>query len=221
MAGINPQLKPRKLGNAEFMRSNVFVAWSRKIGRRVNLIGPTRYDAWLVVEFDSQAVWFCERPPIDLELLPLEGKRCPLDFWLRKKSGEQVGIVVHDPAATRDKSLTIDLLQRSLAASKLKCEIWQGADLRSRAVYIRNLKQLQPFVAVDERDDEGLATDVVAHLARVGTASWSEMLAVFSSRFEGQVNAEIARLIHAGRITAELTGHALASNTMLSRHEPG
>jgi hypothetical protein len=200
------------------MRSNVFVAWSRKLGRRVHLIGPNQFDAWHVVEFDPGTSWFCERPPIELDLLPLQGKRRPLDFWVRRRSGEQTGIVVHDPAA-RDKSCPMDLLKRSLEAAKLKCEVWPTSDLRGRATYLRNLKQLQPFVAVDEASDEQLASDMVSHLGRVKEATWSEMLTLFASRFEGHVNAEIARLIHAGRITANLSDHALASNTKLSCHE--
>ena len=117
---------------------------------------------------------------------------------------------------TRDKACSLDLLRRSIEASKLKCEIWQAADMRSRTTYVRNLKELQPFVAMDQPSDEKLANALVAHLERVKTASWSEMMTLFASRFEGVVNMEIARLIHAGRVTANLGDHALASNTVLS-----
>lgn len=215
MAQPAPPLKPRKLGNAEFLRSNVFVAWSRKLQRRAYLIGPNQFDAWHVIEFDAATPWYCERPPIELDLLPLVGKRRPLDFWLHRQSGEQTGVIVHDPAA-RDKSLPMDLLRRSLESAKLKCEVWPTSDLRGRAIYLRNLKQLQPFVAIDEAPDEHLASDMVAHLGRVGEATWSEILTLFSPRFEGHVNAELARLIHAGRIAANLSDHALASNTKLT-----
>lgn len=97
----------------------------------------------------------------------------------------------------------------------MKCEVWQAADMRRRNTYIRNLKELQPFVAMDRSFDEQLAESIVQHLERVETASWSELMAMFASRFEGIVNAEIARLIHAGRVKANLTDHALASNSRL------
>lgn len=216
MVETSPQFKPRKISDAQFRRSNVFVAWSRKVGRRVRLIGPTQYDAWLMVEFDPEITWFCERPPIDIELLPLEGKRRPLDFWARRRTGKQFGVVLHDVALARDKTCPLDLLKRSIEASKLKCEIWQAADMRSRTTYVRNLKELQPFVAMDQPSDEQLADAVVAYLERVKTASWSELMTLFASRFEGVVNTEIARLIHAGRVKANLSDHALASNTGLS-----
>lgn len=216
MVEAGPQFTPRKITDAEFRRSNVFVAWSKKAGRRVRLIGPTQYDAWLLIEFDPDVLWFCERPPIDIELMPLEGKRRPLDFWARRRSGKQFGVVLHDMALARDKACPFDLLNRSIEASKLKCEIWLASDMRSRLVYVRNLKELQPFVAMDQPADEQLATTLVAHLERVKKASWSELMTLFASRFEGAVNAEIARLIHAGRVTANLADHALASNTVLS-----
>ena len=185
MVETNPQFKPRKITDAQFRRSNVFLAWSRKAGRRVQLIGPTQYDAWLLIEFDPDVAWFCERPPIDIELMPLEGKRRPLDFWARRRSGKQFGVVVHDVVLARDKACPLDLLKRSIEASKLKCEVWQASDMRSRLIYIRNLKSLQPFVAMDQPADEQLAATLVAHLERVKKASWSELMALFASRFEG------------------------------------
>lgn len=216
MVDVGPKFKPRKISDAEFQRSNVFVAWSAKLGRQVQLIGPNQYDAWLQIEFGPDVAWLCERPPIHIELLPLEGKRRALDFWVRQHSGKQFGVVLHDGALARDKTCPLDLLKRSIEASKLKCEIWLAADMRSRKTYVRNLKELQPFVAMDHPSDDQLATALVAHLERVKTASWSELMALFASRFEGVVNTEIARLIHSGRVRANLEDHALASNTVLS-----
>ncbi len=216
MVKTDQQFKPRKITDAEFRRSNVFVAWSRKAGRRVRLIGPTQHDAWLLLEFDPDVAWFCERPPIEIELIPLEGKRRSLDFWACRRSGTQFGVVLHDVTLARDKTCPHDLLKRSIEASKLKCEVWQASDMRSRLTYVRNLKELQPFVAMDQPADEQLAAAMVAHLERVKKASWSELMTVFASRFEGVVNAEIARLIHSGRIAANLSDHALASNTVLT-----
>ncbi len=211
-----PLFKPRKISDAEFRRSNVFVAWSRKAGRRVRLIGPSQYDAWLLVEFDPDVTWFCERPPIDIQLLPLAGKGRSLDFWLRRRSGQQSGVALYDAALGRDKAYPLSLLERSIESSALKCEVWQATDMRSRTTYLRNLKQLQPFVAFDQPSDERLAQDLVAHLERVRSASWSELMTLFTSRFEGVVNAEIARLIHAGRIKANLAEHLLGSSTVVS-----
>jgi hypothetical protein len=182
------------------------------------LVGPNQFDAWHVVEFDPQSTWFCERPPIELDLLPLAGKRRPLDFWVRRQSGEQTGIVVYDPRG-RDKTCPFDLLERSLRAAKIKCEVWHTSDLRSRATLLRNLKQLQPFVAIDGPSDEQLASQLEAHLNNVKEATWSELQALSASRFEGHVNTVIACLIHAGRITADLADHALASNTTLRSNE--
>lgn len=216
MPEATPQFKPRTISSAEFRRSNLFMAWSRKLGRRVNLIGPTQYDAWLILEFDSDVKWFCERPPVHVELVPLEGKRRFLDFWAQRSSGMQFGVALHDVTLPNDKTCSFERLKRSLDVSKLKCEIWLGSDMRSRVVYVRNLKHLQPFVAMDQTTDEQLAMTLVAHLERVKKASWSELITLCASRFEGTVNVEIAKLIHKGRITANLADHALASNTMLS-----
>ncbi|MBZ4039094.1 MAG: hypothetical protein A2579_05375 [Lysobacterales bacterium RIFOXYD1_FULL_69_11] len=215
MVEAGPQFNPRKIGGAEFRRSNVFVAWSAKSNRHVHLIGPSQYDAWLLIEFDPDIAWFCERPPIFIDLLPLEGKRRALDFWLKRQSGRQAGVVLYDIRSTRDKALSPDLLKRSIEGSKLTCEVWQAADLQSRATYVRNLKQLQPFVAMEHSSDEEIEVAVVAHLKKVRTASWSELTRLFASRFEGYVNTELARLIHRGLVKADLYEHPLASTTVL------
>lgn len=216
----SPQFKPRKLTNAEFQTSNVFAAWSRKIGREVRLIGPNQYDAWLQLEFDPEVVWFCERPPIYIELLPLVGKKRAVDFWVRQRTAKQLGVVLHDVALARDKSCPVDLLKRSIEQSKLMCEVWQAADMRSRTIYLRNLKQLQPFLAMDQQSDEQLAASILAHVHQLGKASWSELLAISASRYEGIVHYEIARLIHSGRLKANLAEHPLASNTLLTLPSP-
>ncbi|MDR3443704.1 hypothetical protein [Dyella sp.] len=59
-------LSPLKIGQGEFLRSNVFVSWSPKLDREIRLIGPSAFDAWLIIEFDPDIVDFCERPPLDL-----------------------------------------------------------------------------------------------------------------------------------------------------------
>lgn len=216
MAAPSQQFQPRKLSDSQFRRSNVFIAWSHKAGRQVSLIGPTQYDSWLMVEFDSAIEWFCERPPMDIQLLPLEGKSRPLDFWIRLRSGKQYGVIVHDAELARDKSCPIDLLKRSLEASKMQCDIWYASDMRSRRTYIRNLKQLQPFVAMEAVSDEQLSNRLMAYLERANTATWSELKTLCASYFGEAVNMEIARLIHGGRVRANLSDHPLASNTRLS-----
>lgn len=54
-------MRPRKMSSSEFYRSNVFIARSPRLGRRVELVS-SQYEAWLFIEFDPQIEWFCERP---------------------------------------------------------------------------------------------------------------------------------------------------------------
>lgn len=207
------EFSPTKLSPSEFMRSNVFVAWSRRVDRDVELIGPHMYDAWLILEFDPSISWFCERPPVQITLLGLKRTRA-IDFWIQRRSGEHKGIVLH--ASAGSKECAVDLLQRSITASKLNCEIWPTADLKHRAVYVKNLKALQPFIAMSASSNEKLASSIIEKIQKLGNLTWSEVRRSFLSHFEDEVNAEIARLIHAGRIAADLEAQPLSGITQIT-----
>lgn len=210
------KLTPRKIGDPEFFRSNVFVSWSPRLGREVRIIGPTLFDAWLIIEFDTDIVEYCERPPLDLQLLPLDGKVRPIDFWVRRRSGKLVNIIVHDVALKRDRVQPLDLLERSIASAKVHCEIWIASELQRRSTLIRSYKALRPFVSVDEPPDEDLEAALIAHLRALGSATWSQLTAIPRNRPEANVDNAIARLIHSGKFLANLAEEPLSNSTVVS-----
>lgn len=208
--------RPRPLSKGQALNSNLFISWSPKSGRWVRLIGPSQFDAWLVLEWDSDVIEFCERPPISLQLLPRDSGKRAVDFWTRRRSGEQRGVLLHDPELVRDKACPLETLEASIKASRLHCEIWRPADIRSRSVLIRNLKQLQPFIATEDSANDKLATRLLVSLRKVKTTTWADLRKSCPSEYVTSVDSEIARLIHAGSIAANIADHSLGSNTMLS-----
>lgn len=208
--------KPRRLSQGQALKSNLFISWSRRLGRRVRLIGPGQFDAWLMLEWDSDVLEFCERPPVSLQLLPRDCGRRAVDFWTRRRSGEQRGVFLHDPELIRDKACPLETLEASIKASRLHCVIWRAADIRSRSVLIRNLKQLQPFVAIEESANDRLAALLLARLRKVKAVTWADIRKSCPTEYATSVDCEIARLIHAGSIAADIADHPLTSNTVLS-----
>ena len=212
---VFPELKPRPLTAAQFKRSNVFLAYSRKLDRQVELVGPTLYDAWLILEFDPRLAWYCERPPHDIELLPIKGKRRPIDFWTCEASGRNAQIVVYSPEVALDKTITLDHLERSIAASKMNCQVWRAGDLQQRRVYLRNLKQLQPFVAQEAQRDRFLSETIVSCVRTNAEMRWSDIVSYAQSWPLSSVNRELAHLIHQGQLTADLAHEPLTMQTPL------
>lgn len=212
---VFPDLKPRLLTPAQFKRSNVFLAYSRKLDRQVDLIGPTLYDTWLILEFDPGVVWFCERPPHDIELLPIEGKQRPIDFWTRDASGRNAQIIVYAPEVALDKTITLDRLERSIAASRMNCQIWRAGDLQQRRVYLRNLKQLQPFIAQEVQRERLLSEKIMSYVRLNAEMRWSEIVSYAKSWPLSSVNRELAHLIHQGQLTADLAHEPLTMQTLL------
>jgi hypothetical protein len=213
--GVFPDLKPRPLTPGQFRRSNVFVAYSRKLDRSVDLIGPTLHDAWLMLEFDPGVAWFCERPPHDIDLLPLEGKQRPIDFWVCEVSGRNAQIIVYCPEVAQDKKISLDLLKRSIAASKMNCQVWMGADLQRRRTYLRNLKQLQPFLAEQGARDHSLGDKIMSCVRANGEVRWVDVMSSVKAWSPPSVNREVAYLIHQGQLTADLASQPLTMNTAL------
>lgn len=203
-----PLIVPIELKKHEFVRSNVFVACSRKVGREIRVIGPSCYDAWLVLEFDPAVLEFCERPPLYLALLPTTSKRArAFDFWVRRCDGYR-GIVIVNP---HDKRLDLDVLRRSIAASQQPIELWLTSDLERRRVYLRNLKLLAPFVACECCLDRALLKPVLTFLFP-RPQRWGDVRAHFSDVSLSVVDGALAYLIHAGEVRADLTRCAIDSD---------
>lgn len=208
------QLAPVELSRGEFDSNNVFIAYSRKIGREIMVIGPACYDVWLILEFDVNVLEFCERPPLGLSLLPLKDEKTrPFDFWIRYRNGRRRGIIVADP---HHGSPDLDLMKRSIDTTKEPVDIWLTTDLSARLVFLRNLKQLAPFVGCDRFGDARLQTSILEQFGSM-PLSWSQVRARCRAAAPSAVDAALAHLIHAGQLTAELNEHALDGDSQLAR----
>lgn len=212
-------MRPRKMSSSEFYRSNVFIARSPRLGRRVELVS-SQYEAWLFIEFDPQIEWFCERPPMGIDLLPLEGKVQPLDFWVVTQTGEQYGVLIYHEKSMSARGRSLDLIERSIERANIRCQLWRADDMRKRLVHLRNLKQLLPLVLMPAAHSERMAERLLSYLkwaaAACSPATWSDVIAHLGTAIAGEANCHIARLIHSGQIKANLLEHPLSGGTKLS-----
>jgi len=210
-----PGLSPLKIGQGEFLRSNVFISWSPKLDREIRLIGPSAFDAWLTIEFDPDIVDFCERPPLNLRLSQNDDKIRRLDFWIHRRSGIQTGVILHDPTLSRDASLPIELLQRAIERSELNCVVWHVADLRQRRIYLRNLKHLLPFLSNASAVEAWVIEVMKNHLERFGQASWLDLVSLVPTQAAYTANTAVAWLIHRGYAAGDLGEQLLTNSTHL------
>ncbi|AJC44792.1 hypothetical protein SB85_02450 [Xanthomonas sacchari] len=212
-------MRPREMSSSEFYRSNVFIARSPRLERKVELVS-SQYEAWLFIEFDPEIDWFCERPPLGIDLLPLEGQSHALDFWVVTRKGEQYGVLIYHEQAMSARGRSLDLIERSIDRANIRCQLWRADDLRKRFVHLRNLKQLLPFVLMPAMHGESAAERVLSYLKWAEAASsavtWSDVIAHLGADFSGEANCHIARLIHSGHIRANLLEHPLSDKTVLS-----
>ena len=206
-------LRPAKLSQKTFMRSNVFIAHSRKMhGREVQLVGPTAYDAWLIIEFDPAIVAFCERPEI---ALPLGNHRARgLDLWVARKDGSQSAIVLFGSNRS-DAATDGTVLERAVRACGFNCEIWNVPDLARRLTEIRNYKMMQPFLAVQNWQHPSLVNDIGATLAYLDRRGLTlrDLWARFRQESRTIIASNLFALRHAGRAVADLEHETIIPTT--------
>jgi len=179
------------------------------------LIGPSSFDAWLVLEFDPDVIEFCERPPKHLTLSQNDDKVRVLDFWIRRKSGAQAGVILYDPVMGRDADLPMELLQRAIHRSETSCSVWNVADLRHRWTYLRNLKQLLPFLSNTPAVEAWVVEAMKSHVERHGRASWLDLVSLVPTQSAYAANTAIAWLIHQGHVKGDLEEQILSNGTQL------
>lgn len=205
-----PTLAPISLERRELTRHNTFEFWSRKLGRAVVLLGPTQFDAALLLEFNRDVLSYCERPAMQLDLLPEgSGRSRALDFWVERRNGHQVGILVFEA----NRHISEDLLRRSLDAAGLRWEVWLAADLAKRRQLIRNLKQLRPYVSSDEPEIEAVEQQVSEFLSQYRGGRWDQLQAAAASTTPGRFTRTIARMYHDGRVDLDLETLPLSKRT--------
>jgi len=203
-------LAPKPLGRGDLTSANTFEFWSRKLGRQVLVIGPSQFDAALILEFDPGVAAYCERPAIQVDLLPAgEGRFRAVDFWVERRTGRQAGLVVFEPT----KAVSDDLLRRSMQAAGLRWDVWLTADLAKRDQFIRNLKQLRPYVSSDDPDDENARTQIAAFLKQYTEGRWAQVLAATQGVSGSDFARTAARMYHAGQLELELDSLPLSSRT--------
>lgn len=205
--------EPRPISDKVFMASNVFTLKSRKVaGRLVSLIGPTLFDAWYLLEFDPDVVAICERPRMDIAIVRSKKSR-GLDFWFARQNGSQCGVVVQG-GSRGDKHIPMEVLQDSVAASGISCEIWRECDLLRRRLFLRNLKQMLPYLCQEGAIDFELV-DTIERIVREGGSngtSLSELFKAQAQRSRTQVAASLFAGYSMGRVIADLEHAALSAN---------
>lgn len=211
--GSPPELMPAALSRGKLSSLNTFSFWSRKLGRRVLLVGPSQFDAALILEFDHTVAAYCERPNHRLDLLPSgSGRYRAVDFWVRRRDGRQSGLLVFEPT----RSLSEDVLRRSLLEAKLGWEVWLVTDLVQRRQFLRNLKQLRPYVSCAEDKPVETQQQISGFLSQYREGRWDQIRASTQGATASTFARAMALMYHSGTIKLDVETAPLCSRTWVS-----
>lgn len=218
-------MHPRELTRGQRDAANLYVAYSVKLRRYVEVIGPASYEFWLLLEWDTAVTSFCERP--DVETLQdrsnAEGatKHLQPDFWIRKKNQTPYFVRL----AARDAlTLTDDGRWKPLMAGSPEASPMDGLDLRwvtdtylqDNAIGIRNRKRLIHYVTeYAARPHDDLYELIYRYIAHGRPRTWSEVEDAFHEQTSHAVRAVVAKLLYDGRLHASLDSQAVSPMLLL------
>jgi len=198
---------------------NLYIAWSIRLGRSLELIGPAAYEYWLLLEWDSHIRAFCERP-IVLGELP-ERVLMP-DFWVCPggKVPHYISLVADDSITRFKDELprpTFDLEEDPHTLNGTPRFWVSDKILRDSVIGLRNRKYLTPYAAEAAQRPDLPRRDAVRRLAKVrGSCSWLDFERSFDESMRHMVRCELAYLLHKGDLVVDLDTEFVSAHSIVA-----
>lgn len=188
------------------------------MGRRMEFPTRVEYLHWLLLEGTPDVVEFCEHYPE----VQLETQNYVFDMWLRWRDGREEcrevvsgeryhGVSEFGPASTgwcavrnwgRGQGYTCERITESRLAPHLR--------------RIQNSRRMLPFVQFAyEHPDPELECVILLRLV-VADLSLRELVRCYPKDISPYVTAQVARLLHSGKIAADLDHGHFGPNLVLS-----
>jgi hypothetical protein len=170
-----------------------FEAFSPKLARRVMFFWRPSVDLWLLLEADSAAVTFCERPGY----VQIDGRRRLADFWVRYIDREEL-VLLADAKSADDATAARggDLNGEALAIRYIATP-----ELAAARVWIDNWQRMLPYLVANR----GLVTPTLPTAIERFLTRPQRLLAIereFSTGDPVLVRAALFGLVHIGRVSA-------------------
>ncbi|HEY1772611.1 MAG TPA: hypothetical protein VGH91_05405 [Gammaproteobacteria bacterium] len=190
------------------------------MGRRLDFATHLEYMNWLLLEGTPEATEFCEHYPE----VQLESQRYVFDLWVRWNDGREqcLEVVAGDRyPGVRDfgpASSGWNAICQWGRAHGYSCERVTEAKLAPHMRRIQNARRMLPFVnyALDHPLPE-LECVVLLRLM-LADISLRELVRSYPSEISTDVTAAVAKLLHAGRISADLDYGHFGPNLVLRLH---
>lgn len=187
------------------------------MGRRIEFASRLEYLNWLLLESTPDVVEFCEHFPE----VQLESQYYVFDMWVRRADGREecLEVVPNDryPGLKEfgPASSSWNAICRWGRAHGYACERVTEAKLAPHMRRIQNTRRMLPFVQFAlEHPDPELECVVLLRLM-LADLSIRELVRCYPSEMSSDVTAVTAKLLHAGKITADLAHAHFGPNLVL------
>lgn len=175
--------------------------FSPKLRRRLTLLSRRAYQAWLLLEANSEVRRFCERPAL---LEP--GAPRVIDFWVDRGRRAEFWLLDRED---EDGSPAPQRMVHGLPMKVIRSE-----ELLAKATFIRNWSQIVPYLVSAARFAEpGLQRDLLVRLAKPHRLQSIE--AAFSPIDGTTVRAALYAVLASGKVVSpELELNTLCARTV-------
>jgi hypothetical protein len=196
-----------------------YAGWSPKLGRSVCFGTRLEFLHWLLLEGTPEVLHFCEYYPS----VPLESRDFVFDMWLRWRDGRQgCRMVVTNWSRHGDRSLLNfpdwAVLVCWARERGYRCELVTEKEIAASMKRINNWRRMLPFVryAIDN-PMPGLEEAVLERLQCSPDLPMRELLPLQAGPGDTQVTSAVAKLLHSGKLTADLDHQHFGPNLLLRR----
>lgn len=198
----HPLFQPRPLSDRERRNEDLWLFWSPKLQRDVQVVGALAIMQALLLELNPDVRCYVERP----RMLEVEGEQLELHFWTAEARGlERFWLLVPnadaiEPSTPRRAHRRAVALIESAQQAHLRLEFVFEYDLCRRAGEIHTAKRLLPYVqtAAELPNREALRTRIRELFQAVERATLDQICGELRGFPAADVRAGVADLLHAG-----------------------
>ncbi|HET7174748.1 MAG TPA: hypothetical protein VFK21_01960 [Gammaproteobacteria bacterium] len=198
--------------------ASVYSGWSPKMGRHVHFDNRLELHHWLLVEGDSEVEQLCEQYPV----VQLVDECYVFDMWIRWRDGQEECRNVVPSWKFADARGFIpeppgwSMLRAWGQRQGYRCRYVTEQELALHTVRIHNWLRMLPFVKrAIESPSVWLEEAVLYHLRGLPDTTLHQLIRSLPSADGTSVTAAVAKLLHQGKLAADLDGCRFGLNLLV------
>ncbi len=191
--------------------NNRWEVYSSKLKRNITLYSNLEYDHWVLIEFNSEVLFFCEQPLKIKIKLPTRTVTSIFDMWIQWKSGLEEFREIKFEEELKDFGTNsrinwqIQAQQKWCELNNKKYSVITEKYIRSNSVYLSNLKIILRHIDGENSKQKDLIIErILRLLSDQKELSIGKIEKTFSDLESFTVRTALFELLYNGKLICDL-----------------